>query len=191
MGIFQLIQSIDDRLLDFLRLSMHNPVLDRLMPPLSFLGNWGLIWLAAAAVFLLTKGRRKAGATLLLALLLCTLAGNSLLKPLAARPRPCIVHPEYALLIARPEDFSFPSGHAAASFGAAAVILYSDGKLGVAALVAAALIAFSRLYLYVHYPSDVLAGAALGVLMAGLAISLVNRADKIIRRKRGGFDEQS
>ncbi len=191
MGIFQLIQSIDDRLLDFLRLSMHNPVLDRLMPPLSFLGNWGLIWLAAAAVFLLTKGRRKAGATLLLALLLCTLAGNSLLKPLAARPRPCIVHPEYALLIARPEDFSFPSGHAAASFGAAAVILYSDGKLGVAALVLAALIAFSRLYLYVHYPSDVLAGAALGVLMAGLAISLVNRADKIIRRKRGGFDEQS
>jgi len=191
MGIFQLIQSIDDRLLDFLRLSMHNPVLDRLMPPLSFLGNWGLIWLAAAAVFLLTKGRRKAGATLLLALLLCTLARNSLLKPLAARPRPCIVHPEYALLIARPEDFSFPSGHAAASFGAAAVILYSDGKLGVAALVLAALIAFSRLYLYVHYPSDVLAGAALGVLMAGLAISLVNRADKIIRRKRGGFDEQS
>jgi len=191
MGIFQLIQSIDDRLLDFLRLSMHNPVLDRLMPPLSFLGNWGLIWLAAAAVFLLTKGRRKAGATLLLALLLCTLAGNSLLKPLAARPRPCIVHPEYALLIARPEDFSFPSGHAAASFGAAAVILYSDGKLGVAALVLAALIAFSRLYLYVHYPSDVLAGAALGVLMAGLAISLVNRADKIIRRKRGGFDAQA
>jgi undecaprenyl-diphosphatase len=105
------------------------------MPALSFLGDWGLIWLLAAAVLLCTKKYRKTGLMLLGTLLLCTLAGNGIIKPLVGRLRPCQVDLAAPLLIARPQDFSFPSGHAASSFGAAVCVLRGDKRLGAAALV--------------------------------------------------------
>jgi undecaprenyl-diphosphatase len=161
MDIFGLIQNADDKILDFIQLNMRNPACDKLMPLLSFLGNWGMVWIIAALVFIILKKHRQLGINLLLSLLLCTLIGNTLIKPLVERVRPCNVNMLYALLIARPEDFSFPSGHTTTSFGAAVTIFYYNKKMGVWAFVLAALIAFSRLYLYVHYPSDVLAGALL------------------------------
>ncbi len=185
MSLPEYFQALDEKLLALIHVGAQNPVFDALMPALSFLGNWGLIWLLAAAAFLCTKKYRRTGFVLLGTLLICTLAGNSVIKPLVGRLRPCQADLAAPLLIARPEDFSFPSGHAASSFGAAACILRADRRLGAAALALAALIAFSRLYLYVHYPSDVLAGALLGVLAAAAAAELGKLADKIIRRAGG------
>ena len=105
-------------------------------------------------------------AALVVDVILC----NGILKHLVARTRPCDVNTAIRLLIARPHDFSFPSGHTAASFAAVtALYLADEKKLWKISCVVAVLIAFSRLYLYVHYPTDVLGGLAVGILsgMAG------------------------
>ena len=102
------------------------------------------------------------------------LTGNMILKPLVARMRPFTVNTAIELLIPPPTDFSFPSGHTYASFASATAICRNNRKIGVPALILASLIAFSRLYLYVHYPSDVLGGAVVG-LAAAWAGSLLEK----------------
>ena len=110
------------------------------------------------------------------AALLCGLIfGNLLLKPLIARVRPYDLREGIELLISKPSDYSFPSGHTLASFEAAVVLMVRERKrFGWAALVLAVLIAFSRLYLYVHYPSDVLGGILLGTAFALFSVWLVD-----------------
>lgn len=89
---------------------------------------------------------------------------NGLLKNLVARTRPCDVNTAIQLLISHPTDYSFPSGHTAASFTAVAALYFSgDKKIWKAAIVLGTLIAFSRMYLYVHYPTDILGGALIGI----------------------------
>ena len=107
---------------------------------------------------------------LILDLILC----NLVLKPLAARPRPCWIDEQVKLLVAAPKDYSFPPGHSAASFAAAVSIFVMHKKEGAAALILACLIAFSRLYLFVHFPTDVLAGIAVGFICAFLAAKIQN-----------------
>ena len=100
-------------------------------------------------------------AALVLDMILC----NGILKHVFARVRPCDVNTTIQLLVPRPSDYSFPSGHTAASFAAVAALFFAgQKKLWKPALVLAVLIAFSRLYLYVHYPTDILGGIAVGVL---------------------------
>lgn len=138
---------------------------DWFFPAVTFLGNKGLIWIAAAVALLFFKQYRKWGVLLLAALLITTLVGEAALKNLIGRPRPCTLFPEMELLIPRPGSYSFPSGHSASSFAAAAVLLKCRRAFGIPAILLAALIAFSRLFLFVHYPTDVLAGAALGAIL--------------------------
>jgi len=90
---------------------------------------------------------------------------NGILKPLIARARPCDINTAIQLMIPRPDDFSFPSGHTAASF-AAAFSLYIAGvkKLSIPAFILASFIAFSRMHLYVHFPTDIVAGIVIGIL---------------------------
>ena len=155
-------------ILDWIQANMRNPTLDLLMPAITALGNSGLIWLLLAGVLLLTPKHRRAGAAVLAGLVLEIICCNMVLKPLVARVRPCDVNTAVQLLIARPDDFSFPSGHTGASFAAAAALFADRNRLWIPSLILALLIAFSRLYLYVHYPTDILAGAAIG-MMAGWA----------------------
>ena len=136
------------------------------MPLVSSLGNGGLIWLFFAAVMLLREKYRKQGVGLLVGLAAGFVLGNLLLKPLIARPRPNWVNLGVELLIDNPLDFSFPSGHTLSSFVAAFLISMDNHKFGYAAFPFAALMAFSRLYLYVHYPSDVLAAVVLAFFIA-------------------------
>ena len=161
-------------LLDALQ-KIHNPFLDRLVVGITALGNGGLLWIAAGIAMLFFKKYRRCGFTVLLALLFSLLVGNILLKNLAARSRPCWIRTDVPLLIGNPKDFSFPSGHSQASFAAALSIFLNHRKLGIAALVLAALIAFSRLYLYVHFPTDVLAGIVIGCLLALAAYLIIKR----------------
>lgn len=138
---------------------------DWLFPAITFLGDKGLIWIAAAVALLFFKQYRKWGVLLLAALLITTLVGEVALKNLIGRPRPCTLFPDMELLISRPDSYSFPSGHSASSFAAAVVLLKCRKAFGIPAILLAALIAFSRLFLFVHYPTDVLAGAALGAIL--------------------------
>ena len=151
------------------------PFLDAVMPFISGLGDGGAVWIGLTLVLMLCRKTRKPGYMMALALVLGLLIGNLTLKPLIARIRPYDANPDVTPLIDRLSDYSFPSGHTLASFEAAAVLLLQYRAKAIPALVLALLIAFSRLYLYVHYPTDVLAGALLGVAFAFLARFAVER----------------
>jgi undecaprenyl-diphosphatase len=151
------------QILDFIQNHISNDFFDTVMPIITHLGDYGIIWLLSAVFFIITKKYRIAGIAILTALLLCIIIGNLTIKPIIARERPFTANTEMELLIAAPSDYSFPSGHTMASFAAAIVIFRAKKRIGIFALVLASLIAFSRLYLYVHYPSDVFVGAVMGI----------------------------
>lgn len=146
--------------------SLHGPWLDQIMTRITSLGDHGFIWILTGVVLFCIPKTRKIGISVLLSLAVGLLLGNMILKNLVQRPRPCWIDTQIVLLIQNPRDFSFPSGHTLASFeGAISIWLYNK-KLGTAFLILAVLIAFSRLYLFVHFPTDVLGGAILGSLIA-------------------------
>lgn len=140
------------------------PVLDRIMLLATHLGDGGALWLVAALVLLLLPKTRRIRFAVSVSLLLEVLCCNVILKPLVGRIRPRDVNQAVTLLVPRPLDYSFPSGHTGGSFAAVSALYFGKKKLWIPCLVLACLIAFSRLYLYVHFPTDVLAGAALGIL---------------------------
>ena len=155
------------------------PFLDGTMPFISALSAHGEIWILLAAVLLCVPKTRRAGATIGLTLLLGFLIGNVGLKNLIGRIRPYDIATDVTLLVERLHDFAFPSGHTLASFGAATALTLYHRRWGAVALVLAAMIGFSRLYLFVHYPTDVLAGALLGIGLAVAAYGLVCRVWRV------------
>ncbi len=169
----QFITAFDTNILWWINAHLTSPFMDKLMPAITHLGDVGAIWIAITVILLLRKSTRKWGVTMLFSLFLCVLVGNLLLKPLVARPRPCHIH-QLQLLIPMPTDLSFPSGHTMTSFASAAVLFHYHKTYGKAALILAALIAFSRLYLLVHYPTDVAAGLVLGLVAAIIACKLTD-----------------
>ncbi len=173
-------QIFDLPILEWIARNLHSPLLDSLMTAITHLGDKGAVWLLWAAVLLAFPKYRKAGVTMVLALLVGLVVCNLTLKPLVARIRPFdyqLAHfgKEISLLIPAPTDYSFPSGHTNASFAAATALLLHNRKMGIPAMILAVLIAFSRLYLYVHYPTDVLAAVVLGAGAALAATDLVNK----------------
>ncbi len=164
--MFETITHFDFLILDTLRAHTQCAFLDVAMPLISALGNGGFLWLFICALLLFTKKYRKAGLMVLVGLVIGFLFGNLLLKPLIARPRPCWLRPEVSLLISCPTDFSFPSGHTLSSFTAAFLLFKTHRTFGALAIPVAALIAFSRLYLYVHFPSDILGAILLSALIS-------------------------
>ncbi len=169
------------RFLDFLQ-TIHTPLLDKILAFITSLGNAGIIWIVLAVVLLILPKTRKTGIIVAAALLMNLILCNLILKNLVARVRPYDVNTAIAILIKKPLDFSFPSGHTAASFAAmTALFLAKMKKAWIAALVLAVLIAFSRLYFYVHYPTDVLGGAVVGILSGIIGYAIVEKIDK--RRK--------
>ncbi len=151
--------SLDWSILHWIQNVLACPALDFLMPKITALGNGGAVWLLAAGGMLCTRKYRKQGILLLGGLAAGVLVGNVFLKNVIACPRPCWLDQSVRLLVTSPKDYSFPSGHTMASAIGAVVLTQTDRRFGYAAIPQAALIAFSRLYLYVHFPSDVLAGA--------------------------------
>lgn len=157
--------------------SIRTPVGDRIIPLITKLGDGGIIWILLAMILLFIPKTRKSGAVLAAALCVDVVLCNGILKNLFGRIRLCDVNTSIQLLIARPDDFSFPSGHTGASFAAVAA-LYSAGekKLWKPALALAILIAFSRLYLYVHYPTDVLGGIVVGIFAGYAGYWIISRS---------------
>ena len=177
---------IELNILDWFQ-TLHTPLLDKLMVFITSLGNAGIIWIVMTIVFLLIPKMRKTGAVMAAALIIDLLLCNVILKNLVARTRPYDVNTGVQLLVSRLHDYSFPSGHTAAAF-ASVTALYLEGekKLWKPALVLACLIGISRLYLYVHYPTDVLGGALAGAISGYLGYRFVQTIFYRIKQKREG-----
>ncbi|MEG2349770.1 MAG: phosphatase PAP2 family protein [Hungatella sp.] len=155
--------------------NLHTPWLDQLMVSISSLGNMGQFWIALALLFICIPKTRRIGISMLISILIGFLLGNLLLKDLFERPRPCWLDPSIALLVPSPTDFSFPSGHSLVSFEGAVSIWLQNKKLGIAALILAVFIALSRLYLFVHFPSDVVFGSLMGAGIAWLVYCIMQK----------------
>ncbi|MEE1242887.1 phosphatase PAP2 family protein [Frisingicoccus sp.] len=161
------------KILDLIQ-SIRTPVGDMLMCFITKLGNAGIIWILLAVILLMIPKTRKSGIILAVALCVDLVLCNGILKNLFVRIRPCDVNTSIQLLIPRPHDYSFPSGHTAASFAAvAALYLAGEKKIWPPVLVMACLIAFSRMYLYVHYPTDILGGILVGFLSGYIGWKIV------------------
>lgn len=159
---------------------LHGPITDAFFTFYTTLGNAGLCWIAVSAVMLMFQKTRKAGLAGLLALLVGFLCTNVVLKPLVCRPRPWLSVEGLAVLVTENDPYSFPSGHTCASFAAAlAWRAYLPKWCGNAALVCAVLMGFSRLYVGVHFPTDVLCGALVG----SLAAWVIYKSKKILSRR--------
>ncbi len=152
--------------LNFIIRYVKNPLFDFLMPKITVLGNYGMIWILSALVMLIIPRYRKGGVALYIGLIMGLLVGNLTLKPLVARPRPFNLVDGIELLIATPMDFSFPSGHTLSSVIAASIITMTDKKLGAVAIPLAFLISFSRLYLCVHFLTDILGAILLAIMIS-------------------------
>ncbi|MEE8808629.1 MAG: phosphatase PAP2 family protein [Lactimicrobium sp.] len=168
------IQSTDWMILQLIHTSMHSAFLDFLMPKITMLGNAGIIWFLAGMAMLISKKYRKYGIAMFIAqgtaILLCDLA----MKNIFARPRPCWIE-NVQLLINMPKDYSFPSGHTLAAVIGAVIITCANHKFGWFAIPLAVLISFSRLYLFVHFPSDVLASLFLGIIIGLATVHLIRK----------------
>ena len=144
--------------------NLHCAFLDTMMVKVfnDFVGTKGEIWVILGILLLLIPKTKKTGLCVLSAYIIAYYIGDGILKNLIARPRPCMMDETIALLISRPSSFSCPSVHSMLAFASASSVFWFHKKAGIAALVFAALIGFSRMYFFVHFPTDVLFGAILG-----------------------------
>ena len=174
---------IEIQILDWIQ-TLHTQLLDELMLLITHLGDMGIFWILLTIVLLLIPETRKSGVIVAVALCLDVIVCNGILKNVFARTRPFDVNEAVQLLIAAPKDFSFPSGHTGASFAAVAALYFAgEKKLWKASLVLAVLIAVSRMYLYVHYPTDILGGMLVGIAAGAAGAYLVKRFGK---QREGG-----
>lgn len=165
-------------ILDWIQ-GIRTPIGDMVMTFITRLGDAGAIWILLAVALLIIPKNRKSGMVLAAALCVDVILCNGILKNLFGRIRPCDVNTSIQLLIPRPDDFSFPSGHTAVSFTAvAALMMAGKQKLWKPALVLAVLIAFSRLYLYVHYPTDILGGMIVGTVAGTIGYLTVEKLEQ-------------
>lgn len=179
-----MIEAFDYAILELFQ-QIHADALTVLFRFFTWIGEGGAVWIIAGMVLFAHKDKRKHGIIVLLSLFFCLIFVNGALKNAVVRPRPCWRHTDIEMLIAVPTDFSFPSGHTASSFAAAVSVGYWNKKYGVAAIALACCIAASRLYFFVHYPTDIVAGAICGSLMAVLSIAVVEAV--LAKRKKGNI----
>lgn len=182
--MFETITHTDLAILHAIHDTLASPTMDWAMTVVTTLGDVGFIWFLIAATAISFKKHRLYGIAIIVAIVLAFVIGDLGLKHLFERPRPFLADPSLATtLIELPSSFSFPSGHTSSSFAAATVLCltpFAHRWIKPLAAAAAVAIAFSRLYLCVHYPSDVCAGAVLGIVCGFGAVALV----KALARQR-------
>ncbi len=145
--------------------ALQSDLMDFIMKSISAIGNGGAVWIVAALILLATRKYRRQGLAMAIGLTMGLVFGNIILKNLIARPRPCWIFENIDMLIAVPQDFSFPSGHTLASFTSAFILLSENRRMGIPSIMLAVLMAFSRIYLFVHFPTDILGGMALSYII--------------------------
>lgn len=184
--------SFDLPILDWIQANLQSGFMDFIMPIITMFGDEGIFWIACAVLLLFFRKTRRTGLGMGFAMMLGLLICNVILKPLVGRIRPYDFQmQEYGvaikLLIDGLSDFSFPSGHTIASFEACTVLMINDKRMGIPATVLAILIAFSRLYLYVHYPTDVIFSIFAGILFGFIGNFIAQRIP-LPAGKRGKYE---
>lgn len=194
--------SFDLPILDWIQANLQSGFMDAIWPIITIFGDAGIFWMAWATLLLFIPKYRRTGLGMWFALALGLLICNITLKPLVGRIRPYDFQIKELgktwndilaggeLLVELPHDFSFPSGHTIASFEAATVLLINSPAMGIPAMILAVLIAFSRMYLYVHYPTDVIFSIFAGILFAFIGNMLAKKVplDKIKFLKKGKYE---
>ena len=178
--------------LDFLHFlqGIHNPILDKIMVCITNLGVNGLVILLILIGLAVFPRSRKIGVTALAAFLIAYSIVNIGLKPFINRCRPCWLEPSVKLLINTPHSFSFPSGHSNSFFAIAGAVFLRNKKIGIPCLAVASLVAFSRLYLFVHWPTDVLGGMVTGLFGAVISYVIIEFFSKTLGKIKLGYKEK-
>ena len=171
----EIIREIDFIILDYIREHLRNGFFDNVMPIITTFGNLGIFWVVVALIISAKKKYRRCSVTMMIGMIIGVVLGNFIVKNIVRRERPCWINEIGDMLIAIPQDYSFPSGHTLSSFISATILTYYDKRFAVPSFSVAILIAFSRMYLYVHFPTDIMGGAVLGVGIAIMTISLSNK----------------
>ena len=164
--MFDFIQNIDISIIEKVYRFQHNlnsEWFNKVMIFFTILGDNGIIWIAIALTLFLNRKYRKIGLFSIISLIICALLVNVILKPLIHRPRPFSELADITLLIKAPKDYSFPSGHTAASFVMVYIFFRHIKKYFIPVFITGILITFSRMYLSVHFPSDIIAGIIIGI----------------------------
>jgi len=190
--LYNIALSFDLPILDWIQANMKSGIMDTVMPIITMLGDEGIFWIAWAVLLLFFPKTRKIGLGMGFAMMIGLLVCNVTLKPLIARTRPYDLQAEMGIMIPllteRMHDFSFPSGHTIASFEACTVLLKNSRKMGIPAVILAVLISFSRLYLYVHYPTDVLFSVVAGIIFGLIGNALAQKI-KFSSAKKGKYEK--
>lgn len=168
LNIGKRINIFDNYILFVINKYIQNKYLDKLMPVVTSMGNLGIVWIIMAAALILDKPYRSIGDVVILTLIISTIVGEGIVKHIVRRVRPCNEKSSLNMLISKPMSYSFPSGHTLSSFAAAEVLSMYFTEYKLIFMIIAFLIALSRIYLYVHYPTDVIAGIILGILCSKL-----------------------
>lgn len=166
------LKNIDIKVLRILNDNLRYGILDRIMPMITFLGSGGLVWFIVSIYLISNEETKVQGYMIITSLVVTTILGEGIIKHIIKRARPFVDMIEHKLLISKPITYSFPSGHTASSFAAAGVLVAMNNKLSVYAVILASLIAFSRVYLNVHYPTDVVTGIILGLLCSKIVLAI-------------------
>lgn len=198
----------DFHILEFIRNYLTNPFFDKVMPYITLFGEWGAFWIAVALILVLIPKTRKTGWSMGAAMLLGLIICNGILKTLIARDRPFLFYTvermqQYDLpelknwvpltagdikwLVSSDLHRSFPSGHTICCFEAATVLMIKNKWAGIPATIIAFLVAYSRLYLYVHYPTDVIFSMFAGILLGLLGCAIVSIVYHFLPQKRGKY----
>ncbi len=174
----EMIQQLDEQALVWIAEHVRCAVLDPFMKLYTQLGNTGMLFIVLGLVMLFWKPTRKAGLSALCAMLIGLVVVNFTIKPLVSRPRPWLVIGNFVNLVPEHDPNSFPSGHTNAAFAFAIAVCMSESKrwMKITAVCMAAMMGLSRLYVGVHFPSDVLAGAVIGSLCGLLGAWVIGRA---------------
>lgn len=168
--------ALDFNILFWIQNLIRNDVFDVIIPFYTSLGEDGIIWIALGLILFIPKKYRKTGIMVLAALLVMLVVNNIVLKNLIARPRPCWTYPEMVQLVHNPSSYSFPSGHTTSAFAVAFTVFSQHKKLGKVIIVMAAIMAFTRLYVFVHFPTDIYGG----ILVAAVITTFVCFMEKKI-----------
>lgn len=159
--------------------NLRSDFLDSLMTAIfnDIVGSKGEIWVILGIILLLIPKTRKTALCVLSAYIIAYFIGDGILKDLIARPRPCMIDETVELLVKRPTSFSCPSVHSMLAFASAASVFWFHKKTGIAVLVFAALVGISRMYFFVHFPTDVLFGAVLGFITGTAVCFLIKKSE--------------
>lgn len=172
----EMITGLDIRILTYVQEHFQTAPATAFWKFITLFGDYGLFWIALTLLLVIWSRTRRTGCAVMISLALDFMVVNLIIKKVVARPRPYDTFSHIGLLIDRQSDFSFPSGHTAASFACALVLVRMlPKKYGVPLVILACLISFSRIYLGVHYPSDVFAGFLIGLLTSQIGYYVVQR----------------